>query len=249
MQEYVTATELADMLGISRDRVFNYMQNFETKAIGRRFRKINLASATEWFAAHPDALTGDGKKRKAAERNRHSSRLNQRGQGMRDILHLWYRRDGGLRRLPEIWAILTAELPDITAQDIYACDELPAALYEAIVESSLIERHRSDLESAEGMASAVDVTRWERFICASVPDDYVEREEGPMVNQRIRDRRIELGLTQSEVADSAGINMRTYQRIECGDSIPKSDTLMAIADALSVSMDALIEHGMHAVYR
>ena len=244
MQEYVTATELADMFGITRDRVFNLMQNFETIAVGQRFRKINLASAKAWFAANPSKLAGDGKVRIIT-----ASRLNVRGKGMRDILHLWHRRDGGLRRLPEIWAILTAELPDITAQDIYSCDELPAALYEAIVESSLIERHRSDLESAEGMASAIDVTRWERFICASVPDDYVEREEGPMVNQRIRDRRIELGLTQSEVADSAGINMRTYQRIECGDSIPKSDTLMAIADALSVSMDALIEHGMHAVYR
>ncbi|WP_282803279.1 helix-turn-helix transcriptional regulator [Secundilactobacillus kimchicus] len=54
----------------------------------------------------------------------------------------------------------------------------------------------------------------------------------------MKDRRIELDLTQSEVAKRAGISLRQYQRIESG-----KDTMFSvyarIAKVLDISLEQL----------
>lgn len=57
---------------------------------------------------------------------------------------------------------------------------------------------------------------------------------------RIIQARQQKGLTQEELAELAGVSARTIQRIESGDSIPRSFTLKAIASALGKSFEELI---------
>lgn len=47
-------------------------------------------------------------------------------------------------------------------------------------------------------------------------------------------------LTQSEIAEKAGMSLSTYQKIERGNTIPKVDQLMAIAKALEVPLHLLL---------
>jgi XRE family transcriptional regulator, regulator of sulfur utilization len=56
---------------------------------------------------------------------------------------------------------------------------------------------------------------------------------------RIIHARQQKGLTQEELAELAGVSSRTIQRIESGDSIPRSFTLKAIATALDKSYEQL----------
>jgi len=53
--------------------------------------------------------------------------------------------------------------------------------------------------------------------------------------QDVRDRRTELGLTQSELADRAGVSQPLIARIEGGDVDPRLSTLRRIVGALEES--------------
>lgn len=59
------------------------------------------------------------------------------------------------------------------------------------------------------------------------------------LRQRITLARQQKGLTQEELAELAGLSIRTVQRIESGESIPRSFTLKAIAGALDQSYEQL----------
>lgn len=52
--------------------------------------------------------------------------------------------------------------------------------------------------------------------------------------KKLKNLRLELGLTQAEVAKRAGIHVNFYARIERGEENPSYDTLEAIAKALKV---------------
>lgn len=57
---------------------------------------------------------------------------------------------------------------------------------------------------------------------------------------RIRAVRIEKGYTQKGLAEAAGISTRQYQSLELGKYKPGFETLIALADALQVSLDYLM---------
>lgn len=60
-----------------------------------------------------------------------------------------------------------------------------------------------------------------------------------MLNQTLIAARKQKGLTQEELAEQTGITVRTIQRIESGESVPRSYTLKTIAAALDLSFEAL----------
>jgi uncharacterized Tic20 family protein len=60
---------------------------------------------------------------------------------------------------------------------------------------------------------------------------------------KISEYRKEKGLSQEALADLAGVNLRTIQRIENGKSLPRGFTLKAIADALNKSLDEFTAEG------
>lgn len=61
-----------------------------------------------------------------------------------------------------------------------------------------------------------------------------------MLGAAITAHRKALGLTQAELAERAGISTAFIGHIERGSRIPSLATMVAIADALSTPLDALI---------
>ena len=57
--------------------------------------------------------------------------------------------------------------------------------------------------------------------------------------ERVRGRRLELGLTRTRLAQAAGIIAETVANIEEGRHEPRAYTFAAIAAALETTMDAL----------
>lgn len=52
----------------------------------------------------------------------------------------------------------------------------------------------------------------------------------------IHQRRVELGLTQKELADKVGLHQESIARIENGGSIPRLDTVLKLAFALDMKL-------------
>lgn len=59
------------------------------------------------------------------------------------------------------------------------------------------------------------------------------------LHERVAKTRKEKGITQEELADMSNVTVRTIQRIESGESIPRSYTLKALAKALDQSYEWL----------
>ena len=57
--------------------------------------------------------------------------------------------------------------------------------------------------------------------------------------QKLVAARKQKGLTQEELADLANVTVRTIQRMESGETIPRSFTLKAIASALTIPFEEL----------
>lgn len=60
------------------------------------------------------------------------------------------------------------------------------------------------------------------------------------LHQRIAALRKSKGLTQEELASRTRLTVRTIQRIETGESVPRSFTLKAIAQALDTPFESLL---------
>ena len=58
---------------------------------------------------------------------------------------------------------------------------------------------------------------------------------------KIKDLRNRKGFSQEQLAEESKLSLRTVQRIEKGDSIPRGDTLIRLASALNVTPDDLLE--------
>lgn len=63
------------------------------------------------------------------------------------------------------------------------------------------------------------------------------------LHQKIADARNRKGLTQEELAALAKVNVRTIQRIESGQTVPRAYTLRAIASALGLPGDGPFTEG------
>jgi transcriptional regulator with XRE-family HTH domain len=65
--------------------------------------------------------------------------------------------------------------------------------------------------------------------------------ENSELHKRVKDLRIKQGLSQEELADKTGLSLRTIQRIENGESVPRGDTLKRLSIALQSTPDDLID--------
>ena len=60
------------------------------------------------------------------------------------------------------------------------------------------------------------------------------------MGQRIRSRRVELGMTQAELAKKCGITSSFIGNIERGAKTASVETLLKLSDALMISLDIII---------
>ncbi len=58
---------------------------------------------------------------------------------------------------------------------------------------------------------------------------------------KVKHLRTRIGYTQEQLSEESKLSLRTIQRIEKGESIPRGDTLVKITTALGVSPDDLLE--------
>lgn len=61
------------------------------------------------------------------------------------------------------------------------------------------------------------------------------------LSSRVSKERIRKGITQEELASLANVTVRTIQRIESGESIPRMFTVKAIANALEITYESLAQ--------
>lgn len=64
------------------------------------------------------------------------------------------------------------------------------------------------------------------------------------ISEQIRTLRKSKGFSQEVLAENAGINLRTLQRIETGNVEPRGETLRMLAQALEVSIEELTSVGV-----
>ncbi len=67
-------------------------------------------------------------------------------------------------------------------------------------------------------------------------------EDMQTTGQKIAGFRIRQGWTQEDLADKAGVTVRTIQRIENGATQPRLYTLKALADVLGTTVELLLQH-------
>lgn len=61
-----------------------------------------------------------------------------------------------------------------------------------------------------------------------------------ILGQKIKEKRNLKGLTQEDLANLSGVNLRTIQRIENNQSQPRGKTLILICDALNIDLEELL---------
>lgn len=61
-----------------------------------------------------------------------------------------------------------------------------------------------------------------------------------MLSKRLRERRLELNMTQNELADAAGVDQSQIWKYESGRTFPGADRLLTLCHVLDVSADWLL---------
>ncbi|WP_196891477.1 helix-turn-helix domain-containing protein [Aureivirga marina] len=63
------------------------------------------------------------------------------------------------------------------------------------------------------------------------------------IGQKIRKIRKRKGMSQEDLAEEAGVNLRTIQRIENNETEPRSKTLQLICDVLEINLETILDYG------
>lgn len=61
------------------------------------------------------------------------------------------------------------------------------------------------------------------------------------LSKRVKELRARRGFSQEQLADLSGLSLRTIQRVENGETVPRGETLKRLAVALQVSPDEIID--------
>jgi transcriptional regulator with XRE-family HTH domain len=67
----------------------------------------------------------------------------------------------------------------------------------------------------------------------------METNQKKLISEFVKNGRLLKGLTQKELSERTNISIRSIQRIENAELIPRSYTLKTIAEALGISFDSL----------
>lgn len=79
--------------------------------------------------------------------------------------------------------------------------------------------------------------RWERTGADEHAAAYEEARAALLLGQMVHDRRVELGLTQAELAERAGMTQPQLSRLESGGATPTVPLLARLAAALRADLD------------
>ncbi|SNT66029.1 Helix-turn-helix domain-containing protein [Asanoa hainanensis] len=80
-------------------------------------------------------------------------------------------------------------------------------------------------------------SHWERTGAEQHNSAYEEARAALLLGQMVHDRRTELGLTQGELAERAGMTQPQLSRLESGGATPTVPLLARLAAALDAELD------------
>lgn len=89
-------------------------------------------------------------------------------------------------------------------------------------------------------------TRRTRQVAGEVVEydqEYVDARLAGDLGQTVHDRRSELGMSQSELAERAGMTQPQVSRLEGGDTVPTLPLLRRLAKALDGALNLAIDEG------
>lgn len=87
-------------------------------------------------------------------------------------------------------------------------------------------------------ATQQNVTNEGRFVLYYLEPKIMKNNE---LANRIKNLRIRKGFSQEELAEIAGLSLRTIQRIENGETEPRGDSLKRLARAFEVTPDEILD--------
>jgi transcriptional regulator with XRE-family HTH domain len=61
------------------------------------------------------------------------------------------------------------------------------------------------------------------------------------LSKRVKELRKQNGLTQEQLAENSGLSLRTIQRVENNETVPRGDSLKRLARALATTPDEIID--------
>lgn len=74
---------------------------------------------------------------------------------------------------------------------------------------------------------------------AEYDQEHIDARLAGDLGQAVYDRRIELGLSQTELAERAGMTLAQISRLEGGDTVPTPPLLRGLAHALDGSLNGV----------
>jgi ribosome-binding protein aMBF1 (putative translation factor) len=92
--------------------------------------------------------------------------------------------------------------------------------------------------------SAYEALARDRRASEEYREGYAEARRAFLIGQAIRERRLALGLSQTELAARAGMTQPALSRLEAGGVVPASPLLERISMALDA--DLIVEIAPHA---
>ena len=92
--------------------------------------------------------------------------------------------------------------------------------------------------------SSYDDLAHERRSSAEYREGYAEAQRAFLISQAVRERRLALGLSQTELASRAGMTQPALSRLEAGGVIPTIPLLERISSALDA--DLIVQISPHA---
>jgi transcriptional regulator with XRE-family HTH domain len=72
-------------------------------------------------------------------------------------------------------------------------------------------------------------------------DYFYRRMENKIVAKKIKELRKRKGFSQEDLSEVSGLSLRTIQRIENGETEPRGDTLIKLAESFSISPDEITD--------
>jgi DNA-binding XRE family transcriptional regulator len=91
--------------------------------------------------------------------------------------------------------------------------------------------------TADGKTPVSEHATWQRTGAKRHSAAYAEARAALLLGKMVYDRRTELGMTQAELAERAGMTQPQLSRLEGGGATPTVPLLAQLADALDADLD------------
>ena len=124
-------------------------------------------------------------------------------------------------------------------------ESLPSETAEDLIELLGMLKRETDLKVKSGISQTIEEILFPSSMLVDLKEEYDLEHESAEVRQRVNDyrrksgecirtRRCELGMSQEELANLAGISQSHVCRLETGVHVPTYETIKKVAKALDI---------------